>query len=160
MRVALLPGPFDPFHNGHLDVVTTAARLFDRVVVVAVHYPPTTVALFDLEERKAMISESTAHLDNVSAVSFAVEAVEVARRIDADVLVKGLRASTDFERELQLAQMNEAVFGLQTVFVPCSARTAFIASSLIREVARFGGADRIAGFVPPPVYLRLRARFG
>ena len=160
MRTALLPGPFDPFHNGHLDVVTSAARLFDRVIVVAVHFPPTAVQLFDLGERRTMIRDSTAHLPNVRVVSFAVDAVEVARRVHADVIVKGLRASTDFERELQLAQMNEAVFGLETVFLPTSAATAFIASSLIRDVARFGGADRVSGFVPAPVLMQLRQRFG
>lgn len=160
MRTALLPGPFDPFHNGHLDVVATASHLFDRVVVVAVQFPPTAPHLFDLDERRDMIRDSTSHLPNVRAISFAVDAVEIAQRVHADVIVKGLRASTDFERELQLAQMNEAIFGLVTVFLPTSAETAFIASSLIREVARYGGADRVAEFVPAPVCTRLRQRFG
>ncbi|GAC1312605.1 MAG: pantetheine-phosphate adenylyltransferase [Acidimicrobiales bacterium] len=159
MRTALIPGSFDPFHNGHLDVVETASRLFDGVIVAAIRNPQKTAQVFDLEERRDMIGESVAHLDNVKIESFASLVVDVAKELGADVLVKGLRVSTDFEYELQQAQMNKAISGIETVFFPCASDSSFIASSLIRDIARFGGAARVSSFVPEPVYRRLVQKF-
>ena len=159
MRTALIPGSFDPFHNGHLDVVETASRLFDGVVVAAIRNPQKTGQFFTLDERRDMIAESVAHLDNVNIMFFASLVVDVARQFGADVLVKGLRVSTDFEYELQQAQMNKAISGIETIFFPCASDSSFIASSLIRDIARFGGADRLSGMVPGPVFRRLVEKF-
>ncbi len=158
MRTALIPGSFDPFHNGHLEVVETASRLFDSVIVATGRNLAKT-QLFDIDARREMIAESVAHLDNVKIESFASLVVDVARQLGADVLVKGLRVSTDFEYELQQAQMNKAISGLETVFFPCGSDTSFIASSLIRDISRFGSAERVSSFVPEPVYRRLLEKF-
>lgn len=160
MRTALIPGSFDPLHNGHLEVIETASRLFDSVIVAAIRNPQKTAQMFELDERREMIAESTSHLDNVKIESFSSLVVDLARRVGADVLVKGLRVSTDFEYELQQAQMNQAISGIETVFVPCASSTSFIASSLVRDIARFGGAERVLSFVPEPVYRRLVEKFG
>jgi len=159
VRTALIPGSFDPFHNGHLDVVETASQLFDGVVVAAIRNPQKTGQFFTLDERRDMIAESVAHIDNVKIVFFASLVVDVARQFGADVLVKGLRVSTDFEYELQQAQMNKAISGIETIFFPCASDSSFIASSLIRDIARYGGADRLSGMVPGPVFRRLVEKF-
>jgi pantetheine-phosphate adenylyltransferase len=159
VRTALIPGSFDPFHNGHLDVVETASNLFDGVVVAAIRNPQKTGQFFALDERRDMIAESVSHLDNVKIVFFASLVVDVARQFGADVLVKGLRMSTDFEYELQQAQMNKAISGIETIFFPCASDSSFIASSLIRDIARYGGADRLSGMVPGPVFRRLVEKF-
>jgi pantetheine-phosphate adenylyltransferase len=159
VRTALFPGSFDPFHNGHLEVVETASRLFDGVIVAAIRNPQKTAQLFPLDERMEMIREAVAHLDNVKIEFFASLTVDVARHMGADVLVKGLRQPTDFEYELAQAQMNKAISGIETIFFPCTSQSSFIASSLVRDIARFGGADRVSSFVPEPVYRRLLEKF-
>ena len=159
MRTALIPGSFDPIHNGHMDVVETASRLFDGVIIAAIRNPQKTAHLFDLEERQEMIAESVAHLDNVKVEFFASLLVDVAKTLGADVLVKGLRQPTDFEYEIVQAQMNKAISGIETIFIPCASNSSFINSSLIRDIARFGGADRVSSFVPEPVYRRLKEKF-
>ena len=158
MKTALIPGSFDPFHNGHLEVVETAARLFDHVIVAAGRNPAKE-SLFTLDERVDMIAAAVAHLDNVKIDCFTILVVDVARQLGADVLVKGLRIASDFEYELQQAQMNKAISGIDTLFLPCSSETSFIASTLIRDIARYGGADRVASMVPVPVAKRLADRF-
>ena len=157
MSRALVPGSFDPFHNGHLEVVERAARLFDFVVVAAIRNPQKSSPLFDLEERQAMMAESMAHLDNVSIVSVSTLLVDVARDVEASAIVKGLRAVSDFESELQMAQMNRSLSGVETLFIPTSSHYSFIASRLLREVARYGGD--VSPFVPPPVQRALVAKF-
>ena len=154
------PGSFDPFHNGHLEIVSTAARIFDQVVVAAMRNPGKE-PLFSLDERQAMIEEAVAHLSNVRVVlnTKAKLMVDLARDVGADVIVKGLRVASDFEFELQMAQMNEAISGIQTVFVPCASSQSFLSSSLIRDIARLGGADRVEGMVPDPVARRLKEKF-
>lgn len=159
MRTALFPGSFDPFHNGHLEIVETAAHLFDRVVVAPVRNPQKGESLFTLAERQQMIADSVAHLSNVTLDSFSGLVVDLARAVEADVIVKGLRVASDAETELQQAQMNKSVAGIETLLIPCSSEYAFIASRYVREFARFGGADRIGTMVPGPVFTNLKEKF-
>ncbi len=158
MTIGLIPGSFDPFHNGHLEVVERAALIFDDVVVAAIRNPQKSEAMFDLDERREMIAESCAHLASVTIVSIDRLLVDVARDVGATAIVKGLRAVSDFESELQMAQMNRSLSGVETLFIPTSSSHSFIASRLLREVARYGGA--VDAFVPAPVAARLRAKMG
>ncbi len=160
MKRALFPGSFDPFHNGHLEIVEAAARLFDHVVVAPMRNPQKGKPLFDLEERQAMIAESVSHLGNVSLDSFSSLVVDLATSLEVDVIVKGLRVASDAESELMQAQMNKAAAGMETLFIPCSSAYSFIASKYVREFARYGGADRIGTMVPEPVFTKMKERFG
>jgi pantetheine-phosphate adenylyltransferase len=159
VRTALFPGSFDPFHNGHLEIVETAARLFDHIFVAPVRNPQKGEPLFTLDERKGMIGESVAHIPNVSLESFSSLVVDLALDLGVDVIVKGLRVASDAEAELQQAQINKAVSGIETLFIPCSSEYSFIASKYVREFARFGAADRIGSMVPPPVFTKLKEKF-
>ncbi len=159
MRTALCPGSFDPLHNGHIDIFETAARLYDRVVVATIRNPGKGEPLFTLEERKELIKEALGHLDNIEVVSMTKLTVDVARDVGADVIVKGLRDGTDFASEMQQAQMNKAISGIQTVFLPCGPESAFIAATLIRQIAMFGGADRLDSMVPKNVADRLHEKY-
>ncbi len=159
MRSALCPGSFDPLHNGHIEVFETASRLFDRVVVAAIRNPGKGEPLFTLGERKEMILEALSHLPNVEVVSMTKLTVDVAREVGAEVIVKGLRVASDFEYELQQAQMNKAISGIETVFLPCGSQSSFIASSLIRQIAQYGGANRVGSMVPESVAKRLAEKF-
>ena len=156
--VALVPGSFDPFHNGHLEVVERATKLFDEVVVAAIRNPQKSTQLFELEERQDMIAESLAHLPSVRIVSVSTLLVNVARDVNASAIVKGLRVVTDFESELQMAQMNRQLSGVETLIIPTSTAHSFVASRLLREVSRYGGD--VSAFVPAPVNQRLIEKFG
>ena len=158
MTLALYPGSFDPFHNGHLEVVERAARIFDEVVIAALRNPQKSQALFDLESRRAMIDQSIAHVDNVRVISMRTLVVEVARDLDASVIIRGLRVVSDFENELQMAQMNRELSGIETVFIPTSSSHSFIASRLLREVATYGGD--VSPFVPKPVAAIIEEKLG
>ena len=153
----VFPGSFDPFHNGHLEVVERSASLFDEVVVAALRNPQKSDPLFTLEERQEMIRESVTHLQSVTITAVTKLLVDVARDVGAHAIVKGLRAVSDFENELQMAQMNRQLSGVETIFIPTSSRSSFIASRLLREVARFGGD--VSSFVPVPVAARLVKQF-
>lgn len=157
MSVALIPGSFDPFHNGHLEVVERAGRLFDDVVVATLRNPQKAEPLFNLAEREVMLKEALAHLSNVRIVSVSKLVVDVARDVGASAIVKGLRAVSDFENELQMAQMNRQLSGIETLFIPTTSTSAFVASRLLREVARYGGD--VSAFVPKVVWLRLQEKF-
>jgi pantetheine-phosphate adenylyltransferase len=153
---ALCPGTFDPVTNGHLDIVRRAAALFDRVVVAVVENP-SKEPLFPAEERIAMLEEVLGELENVEVDSFSGLLVDYARRKEIGIIVKGLRAVTDFDYELQMAQMNRTLTEMETCFVPTSPKWSYLSSSLIKEVARYGGD--VSGLVPDPVLRRLKERF-
>jgi pantetheine-phosphate adenylyltransferase len=155
-RIALFPGSFDPVHNGHLEVLEGARRLFDHVVMAAFNSTKGQ-PMFDLAEREQMLRESIGNVDGVSVTSFSSLVVDVARDVGANVLVRGLRAVSDFESELQMAQMNRHLAHIDTVFIPTSSESSFLASRLIREVARYGGD--VSDLVPAPVAKRLAERF-
>jgi pantetheine-phosphate adenylyltransferase len=154
MRRAVCPGSFDPVTNGHLDIVQRAAGLFDEVVV-AVLVNESKTGLFTVEERLEMLREATAELGlgNVRVDSFSGLLVDFCRAKDVAAIVKGLRAAGDFDFELQMAQMNRSLSGVETVFVPTSPEWSYVASSLVKEVARLGGD--VTKQVPPAVLSRL-----
>ena len=156
--MALCPGSYDPPTNGHIDVIERAARLFDAVVI-AVIANPSKEPLFSLEERTGMLADALAHLENIEITSFDGLLVDMAKERGVGIVVKGLRAVSDFEYELQMAGMNQALApGLDTIFVTANPRWGFLSSSLVKEVARYGG--EIEGLVPPGVAKALQGRFG
>ena len=157
MTTVLYPGSFDPFHNGHRELVETAAYLFDEVVVAAMRNPQKGEPLFSLADRKAMIYESMSHLENLRVVSFAKLVVDLAKEVGANFIVKGLRAPSDFESEMAQAQMNLAVSGVHTLFIPTASANSFLASKYIRDIVRFGGD--VSNLVPVPVAKRLGEKY-
>ncbi len=157
MAKVLYPGSFDPIHNGHLEIIETASRLFGGVVVAAMRTPQQGEPLFSLDDRRAMHEESVAHLDNVTVTMFSTLVVDLAHELDADFIVKGLRAVSDFESELQMAQMNHKISGVNTLFIPSASGNSFLASKLIREISRFGGD--VSKMVPMAVAKRLEEKY-
>ncbi len=156
MTRVLYPGSFDPFHNGHRELVETASYLFDEVVVAAIRNPGKD-SLFSLEEREDIIRESVTHLDNVKVMHFAKLVVDVAKEIKANFIIKGLRGTTDFDSEMTQAQVNLNVSGVHTVFIPSASANSFIASKYVREIARFGGD--VSAMVPESVVKRLKDKY-
>ena len=155
MRRAVCPGSFDPVTNGHLDIVERAASLFDEVVV-AVGVNQSKHRLFTADERLAMLRRAVGHLPNVSVEGFTGLLTTFCAEHDIQAIVKGLRAVSDFDYELQMAQMNASLTEVETVFVPTSPEWSFLASSLVKEVASFGGD--VSGLVPDFVHEALVAR--
>jgi pantetheine-phosphate adenylyltransferase len=155
VRRAACPGSFDPVTNGHIDIISRASALFDEVVV-AVGVNASKQRLFSAEERIEMLTEASAPFANVRIDSFDGLLTDFCSTHDVHAIVKGLRAVSDFDYELQMAQMNSSLSGIETVFVPTSPEYSFLASSLVKEVARFGGD--VSGLVPPEVLKRLTAR--
>ena len=158
MATAICPGSFDPVTNGHLDIIERTARHFDDVIVAVIRNPQKSQSLFTLPERQEMLHEVTAHLSNITIEFFKGLIVEFAKEHHAEAIVKGLRAVSDFDYELQMAQMNQSLSGIDTFFISTSPQYSFLSSSLVREVARFGGD--VSSMVPPVVAKRLAERFG
>ena len=155
MRRAVCPGSFDPVTNGHLDIVGRASRLYDEVVI-GVLINQSKTGLFAISERIAMLREVTAPYGNVRVESFRGLLVDFCRAQDAEVVVKGLRAVSDFDYELQMAQMNIGLAGVETLFMPTNPLYSFLSSSLVKEVAKWGGD--VSTYVPDLVGKRLLAR--
>ena len=154
---ALCPGTFDPVTGGHLDVIERASRHFDTLIA-AVLQNPAKDPLFSLEERMAILKEVVADIEGVEVESFSGLLVDYARARGASVVVKGLRAVSDFEYELQMAHMNRHLSDVETFFVMSDPKWSYVSSSLIKEVARYGGDVR--GLLPDFVLERLLDRLG
>jgi pantetheine-phosphate adenylyltransferase len=156
MRRAVCPGSFDPVTSGHLDIVTRASALFDEVVV-AVGVNPSKSRLFGPEERIAMLQRGVADLANVTVAGFTGLITAYCQEVDAQAIVKGLRSGTDFDYEAQMAQMNAHLTGVETVFVIADPQFGFVSSSLVKEVAAFGGdvSALVPDFVLTPLTERL-----
>jgi pantetheine-phosphate adenylyltransferase len=155
MSGAVCPGSFDPVTLGHIDVFERAAAQFDEVVV-AVLFNPNKSGLFGVDERIAMIDEATTHLPNLRAEAGQGLVVDFVRARGLTAIVKGLRTGTDFEYEVQMAQMNKHVAGVDTFFVATNPQYAFVSSSLAKEVAGLGGD--VSALLPESVNRRMRAR--
>ena len=155
MRRAVCPGSFDPVTNGHLDIVSRASTLFDEVVV-AVGVNKSKSRLFTPDERVDMLTEACRDFPNVTVDTFSGLLTTFCQERDIHAIVKGLRAVSDFDYELQMAQMNSSLAEIETVFIPTSPEWSFLASSLVKEVAMFGGD--VSGLVPDFVRERLAAR--
>lgn len=155
MTGAVCPGSFDPVTLGHVDIFERAAAQFDEVVV-AILVNPAKTGMFDLDERIAMVKESTTHLPNLRVQVGHGLVVDFVRSCGMTAIVKGLRTGTDFEYELQMAQMNKHIAGVDTFFVATAPRYSFVSSSLAKEVAMLGGD--VSELLPEPVNRRLRDR--
>jgi pantetheine-phosphate adenylyltransferase len=155
IRRAVCPGSFDPVTNGHTDIIGRAAHLYDELVV-AVFVNQSKSSMFSVEERRAMLEEVTAGYGNVRVDAFRGLTVDYCRRHEITVIVKGLRAVSDFDYELQMAQMNRGLAGIDTLFMPTNPEYSFLASSLVKEIARWGGD--VSSLVPPNVLKHLLDR--
>jgi pantetheine-phosphate adenylyltransferase len=157
VAIALCPGSFDPVTNGHLDIIERTARHWDEVIVAVTRNPQKAQSRFALDERQEMLREAVEHLENIRIETLTGLVVDFAREHGAEAIVKGLRAVSDFEYELQMAQMNKRLSGIDTFFVSTSPEYSFLSSSLVCEVAKFGGD--VSAMVPGGVAMRLKERF-
>jgi len=155
IRRALCPGSFDPVTNGHLDIIGRACKLYDEVVV-AVLINPTKSGLFSVPERMDLLRDATGNFGNVIVESFGGLLVDFCRQRDIAVIVKGLRAVSDFDYELQMAQMNHSLAGIETLFMTTNPEFSFLSSSLVKEVAKYGGD--VSGLVPDNVLQGLKLK--
>ena len=154
-RRAVCPGSFDPITNGHLDIIKRASAHFDEVVV-AVFINSTKQSLFSVEERIDMIKETTKNLPNIKVDSWSGLTVDYCKKNGIDVITKGLRAVSDFDYELQMAQMNRQLSGVETLFMATRPEYSFLSSSLVKELATYGGD--VSTYVPAPVHASLLER--
>lgn len=155
MHSAICPGSFDPITFGHLDIISRASALYDEVVV-AVLVNQTKASLFSVEERMEMIRDVARDFPNVRVDSWSGLLVEYCKAHDIPAIVKGLRAVSDFDYEMQMAQMNHQLAGIETVFISTSPQYSFLSSSLVKEIAKYGGD--VSAHVPPKVLTHLLAR--
>jgi pantetheine-phosphate adenylyltransferase len=155
VRRVVCPGSFDPVTNGHLDIITRAAGLADEVIV-AVLRNPNKIPMFTVDERVEMLLEATKALDNVGVAKFEGLIVDFCKANDIAAIVKGLRAVSDFDYELQMAQMNYSQAGVETLFLTTNPLYAFLSSSLVKDFAKYGGD--VASLVPGSVLDRLKIR--
>lgn len=157
MTIAIYPGSFDPITLGHLDIIERASKLFDRTIV-AVLFNQNKKPLFSVEKRVEQISKSTARLQNVEIDSFTGLTVEYAKLRQAEILIRGLRVLSDFERELQMAHTNKTLWaGVETIFLATSTEYSFLSSSIVKEIAKLGGS--VEHLVPDNVAADLYARY-
>ena len=156
MAIALIPGSFDPVTCGHVDIIERTAAHFDEVLVAVIRNPQKAQALFTLEEREEMLAEVTSHLANVRIDFFKGLLVEFALANGVSAIVKGLRAVSDFDYELQMAQMNSGLARVDTLFMPTDPNYSFLSSSLVKQVATYGGD--VSHLLPPTVSTALRAK--
>jgi pantetheine-phosphate adenylyltransferase len=155
---AICPGSYDPVTNGHVDVISRAAAVFDRVVVGVVRDPRHKQTMFSVDERVDFLKGALAHLDNVEVEVFSELVVDFAHRWEARAIVKGLRVISDFEWEFQMNQLNRTLApDIETVYVMASPEVSFVSSSGVKEIAAFGG--KVDALVPPAVATRLRELF-
>jgi len=155
---ALYPGSFDPFHNGHLDVVEQSVELFGSVVIAVMHNPQKPSGLIDLDRRVDLVRACVAHLPTVKVAAHPGLAVDAARAEQVNFIVKGLRTPGDFEVEQQMAHTNYSVSGVRTVYLPCRPSQSFISSRFIRDIAQHQG--QVGHLVPGPVAVALAGIFG
>lgn len=154
MKKAVYPGSFDPVTLGHLDIIERTSKMFDRVIIGVLNNKSKS-PLFSVEERVNMLKEVTAGLPNVEVQSFAGLLIDFVRGNEAQVIVRGLRAITDFEYELQLAQTNRVIAPeLDTIFLTTNLKYSYLSSSIVKEIAEFNG--EISGFLPPLVAVRVK----
>jgi len=157
MKTAVYPGSFDPATNGHIDVIERALRLFDKVIV-AVGDNPGKKPTFTIEERMGMLKESTKHLNNVGIDSFSGLLLDFVKGKDSKIIIRGLRAVSDFEFEFQRALLNRVADGdIDTVFIMTKEHYVYLNSSIVKEMAMFGG--KVSGLVPEIVEKRLKEKF-
>lgn len=152
MSGAICPGSFDPVTNGHIDVFARAAAQFDRVIIT-VMVNPSKKGMFTIDERIELLRESTAHLPNIEVASWEGLLVDFAVQQGVTAIVKGLRGANDFDYELQMAQMNKKLSGVDTLFIATNPTYSYLSSSLVKEVARFGGD--VTDMLPDGVHKRL-----
>ena len=158
MQVAVYPGSFDPCTNGHLDIINRASCMFDKIVV-AVLVNSSKSSLFTTEERVEMIRSVTAHLPNVEVISFSGLLAEFMKENKYSIIIKGLRAVSDYEYEFQMALTNRTLFNeIETIFMPCSSEFMFLSSSIVKEIARYDG--ELHGLVPDELVGIIKQRFG
>lgn len=148
MAIAMYPGSFDPIHDGHVHIVEVAAEIFEKVYVSAM-YNPAKKGFLSLEDREELLERCFSHLENVSTMSSSGLVVEAAQSVSASHLVKGIRGPADLENEIQMAQTNKTVSGVQTLFIPADPQLSYLSSRFIREIATQGGD--ISGLVPDVV---------
>ncbi|CAM3087578.1 pantetheine-phosphate adenylyltransferase [Filibacter tadaridae] len=156
-KIAVVPGSFDPLTNGHLDIIKRAARVFSDVRVVVMHNS-TKKPLFTVEERKALIEEVTEMFPNVKVETSSGLLIDYAKKVDASVIVRGLRAVSDFEYEMQITSMNRVLDeSIETFFIMTNNQYSFLSSSIVKEVAQYGG--EITELVPKQVEKALKEKF-
>ncbi len=158
MQTAVYPGSFDPCTNGHIDVIRRASKMYDRVVV-AVLVNEKKNPLFSFEERVSLLKTATADIPNIEICSFSGLLADFMKENGYSIIIKGLRAVSDYEYEFQMALTNRALYGeLETVFMPCSAEFMFLSSSIVKEIAKYNG--ELKGLVPDELIPIIKSRFG
>lgn len=156
MKRAIYPGSFDPITNGHLDIIERAASMSGHLTV-AILVNPQKKGLFNFEERKYLIEQSTKHLDNVDVICFSGLLADYCKQNNMEIIIRGLRAISDYEYEIQMAQMNKKLYpSVDTVFLMTNPSYAYLSSSLVKEVAQFGGC--VGDLVPPIAYQQLKEK--
>ncbi|ADQ04581.1 pantetheine-phosphate adenylyltransferase [Caldicellulosiruptor acetigenus I77R1B] len=149
MKIGVYPGSFDPVTNGHLDIIERASKIFDKLIV-AVLVNPNKTPVFDIEERVELLKETTEHLPNVEVKAFKGLLIDFMKQENAKVIVKGLRAVSDFEYEFQMALLNKKLEpSIETIFMMTNSKYSYLSSSMVKEVARFGGC--IEDLVPEKI---------